>query len=1033
MIPVSLTIKGLYSYQQPTTIDFSNLTSAGLFGIFGAVGSGKSTILEAISFVLYGLTERLGQKGDDRSYNMMNLKSNELLIDFVFTCGDCDDKYKFTVNAKRNRKNFLDAGTFFRKAYKWEDGWKPTELDAEQILGLSYQNFKRTIIIPQGKFQEFLQLKDAERVQMLKEIFGLEKFELGGRVLKLTRENDLKVSNVQGQMQALPTVTLEIIHERESAISQLEKELLDVEQNLKKVKQEEVALQELKGLFEDLENKNNVLAALKREVAHNDERDREVQKFERFNQLFKYPLEDKAKVEKSIASQTDDAKKLEDELSLLQKNVEEEKEKVGRLKGAYEDRELLLKKAEELEKVISIKGINRSIAALSDRINKGQKAVSDEEETADTLHKQGTEIKTEIERAEKDLPDTALLVKINNWFLQLNQLRQALSKAQDDETSVAGNTDIAKAKIQSILRSIAAHAAFPDFPPTLSAAQDIINKTLQQYDIESRQLNESLQYLQLSQKLEDFAKGLQDDEECPLCGSIHHPKVYSNESVSAELQQLERKLSTVQQNKGILNAALISLSGAYSGYENHCSRLQQVQSEVQRLRSESIEYEQSFTFNNFTLNDEDKVDQQLIGIEQKNSELKDLRASLAQKQGDIETANKNILKYRGAVESLIAQKAGEEGQLNALKSQIVLHNLKEQQELDDSNLRRVIEDLKGQYSSVTREYEAAQKAVQDYTTQAASLSGRQQELLKQIEAGEEQKEALERQLESLLAAESLSSLDQVTELLSIQIDVTKERQQIEEFRRELYAAEAAMKEASAKVEGKSYTQESLAAIIARIESLSGLATEKKEQLITQKNELKQLNQQMELRRELQKELDKLSLRAENLKVLANLFRGSGFVNYVSSVYLHNLLNTANQRFHKMSKQKLMLELGEDNSFRVRDFLNNGQLRSVKTLSGGQTFQAALSLALALADNIQKLTKSKQNFFFLDEGFGSLDKDSLALVFETLKGLRKENRIVGVISHVEEMQQEIPVNLKVENNAERGSLVIESWKNNGSNR
>ena len=129
----------------------------------------------------------------------------------------------------------------------------------------------------------------------------------------------------------------------------------------------------------------------------------------------------------------------------------------------------------------------------------------------------------------------------------------------------------------------------------------------------------------------------------------------------------------------------------------------------------------------------------------------------------------------------------------------------------------------------------------------------------------------------------------------------------------------------------------------------------------------------------------------------------------------------------MTRQKLQLELNEENAFQVRDFFNNGEVRSVKTLSGGQTFQAALSLALALADNIQHLTRSAENFFFMDEGFGSLDKDSLNIVFETLRGLKKENRIVGIISHVEEMQQEIDVNLKIVNEIDKGSLVYFSWK------
>jgi len=91
----------------------------------------------------------------------------------------------------------------------------------------------------------------------------------------------------------------------------------------------------------------------------------------------------------------------------------------------------------------------------------------------------------------------------------------------------------------------------------------------------------------------------------------------------------------------------------------------------------------------------------------------------------------------------------------------------------------------------------------------------------------------------------------------------------------------------------------------------------------------------------------------------------------------------------LTRQKLSLELSDDNSFIIRDFLNDGKTRSVKTLSGGQTFQAALSLSLALADDIHKISGAEENFFFLDEGFGSLDKEALGIVFDTLKALRKE--------------------------------------------
>lgn len=137
MIPLKLTLQGLYSYRVKQTIDFSKLTQAGLFGIFGNVGSGKSTILEAISFALFKESDRLNAR-ENRNYNMMNLKSNDLLIDFEFKSNQ-NKFYRFVVKGKRNSKKFEDVKTFTWSAYeKIDNQWSPiNENMVESIIGLN--------------------------------------------------------------------------------------------------------------------------------------------------------------------------------------------------------------------------------------------------------------------------------------------------------------------------------------------------------------------------------------------------------------------------------------------------------------------------------------------------------------------------------------------------------------------------------------------------------------------------------------------------------------------------------------------------------------------------------------------------------------------------------------------------------------------------------------------------------------------------------------------------------------------------------
>ena len=214
MIPIRLEIQGLYSYREKQVIEFDQLTAAGLFGIFGAVGSGKSSILEAILLALYGSTERLSDRGEKNS--MLNLQSEELLINFEFQSGKNNvSSFLARYAAKRNPKKFEEVKpaehTFYEKV---EGNWEPIASKAEEIVGMKKEHFKQTVIIPQGKFREFIDLTPGPRAEMMKELFGLERFDLSGKtgsLLKAVREEKIRMET---QLSGLEAFTPEILEEK---------------------------------------------------------------------------------------------------------------------------------------------------------------------------------------------------------------------------------------------------------------------------------------------------------------------------------------------------------------------------------------------------------------------------------------------------------------------------------------------------------------------------------------------------------------------------------------------------------------------------------------------------------------------------------------------------------------------------------------------------------------------------------------------------------------------------------------------------
>lgn len=170
-----------------------------------------------------------------------------------------------------------------------------------------------------------------------------------------------------------------------------------------------------------------------------------------------------------------------------------------------------------------------------------------------------------------------------------------------------------------------------------------------------------------------------------------------------------------------------------------------------------------------------------------------------------------------------------------------------------------------------------------------------------------------------------------------------------------------------------------------------------------KNDIEELTK---LRKK-QKELEhKLSL----LSDLSKLVEGNKFVEFVAMNQLKYIAREASRRLKDITKERYALEIDGEGNFTIRDDFNGGQIRDTNTLSGGETFLTSLALALALSTQVQLKGSAPLEFFFLDEGFGTLDTDLLDIVMTSLEKLHSDKLCVGIISHVEELKSRVPVKI-----------------------
>ncbi|GAA4159916.1 SbcC/MukB-like Walker B domain-containing protein [Chryseobacterium ginsenosidimutans] len=1006
MIPIQLTIAGLYSYQERQTIDFKNLTEAGLFGIFGSVGSGKSSILEAISFALYGETERLNMR-DKRAYNMMNLKSNSSYIEFDFL--NFENKlFRATRDFKRNSKKFDDVKpssvTFYQNI---DNKWIPLDhSNAEQIVNLSYANFKRTIIIPQGQFKEFLELGATERTNMMKEIFGLQRYDLQNNVSFLNIKNRSELDKLDGQLKGFEEINEEQISIQKENLKTEQSKFQEAKENFRKISDAFQQLKNLKLDFESLQQKKDSFDTLLTQKTEIDILETQTDLYDRISRIFIPLISEKDKLSKEISGKQTEAEKQITVVRKTELQFTTIKEQLSLLQPQFEVLEQSKIQENDLSLILQILIYSNEIKNLQERTQKGFKEVTEVEEKRKNIQQNIDQLSKDIETLKTQKLDSTLLLNVGNWFIQQKNFK----KSQDEQTEKIRKQQL---QIEQILEELKA------FPKNLKENFESKKANL---EAQKKAFSQKLDYLKIQQELAKFSSELHNGEACPLCGSSEHPNIVEFHDVNTELNEIQEKIQTTDHEISLLQKQETEIDKILERkniFENQLKTEQEIFSQIQKNIQNHL---QNFTWNAFNPENEAEFDQKRSQSLETEKQIEIISQNISKERENLGKELENLEKYQKALETFKIQEAKKEEQINTNRSNLKIldwenYYLKTTEEVENSYQKLAksnIETEKNYQELVQKEKELSPKLAEQKTI-FSQLEKQISELQKEISSNLET-------INTSLSQNNFSDFNDVEIILEKKINVEESRNNIQKFRIDFETLKNGIFELEAKLKDFSFDKDQFTLKETEFNDAENELKQINDSVVKLTAEIERLEKEFRKKEDLLKEHAKLQKRSENLKTMLNLFKGAGFVQYVSSIYLRQLCDHANIRFHRMTRNQLSLQLNENNDFEIIDYLNEGRSRSVKTLSGGQAFQVSLSLALALAESVQANAQSEKNFFFIDEGFGTQDLESVNIVFETLNALQKENRIVGIISHVEELKEKIPVALEIIKDEERGSLI-----------
>lgn len=998
MKPIKLSIEGVFSYRTRQEIDFTKLSSEGIFGIFGNTGSGKSSIVEAIIFALYGKIERVSGKQID----LINLQSNKAVIDFEFEVSG--KAYRVVVNLSRTSSGHSTKKLFYQKQ---EGQYRAMEekISGEQLTGLSYDNFCRVVIIPQGKFQDFLTLTSGERTKMLKEIFpSLKKYDLSNTLRAMREETEGMQKEKIGQLNSYSEYTIEALNERKEQYAVVEQQYKDLEILIKNLKED---LDSRKTLFDAFKKQEELSQNFNR-LKLNEEnisalKDR-LDQYRKTNRVFG-----------SLLTKYDDLllrkKRTSDlfsELSLQVADLEKKKqsleEELAALQKENEQTPLQQQEADNLKTLADLRELESTMAILDTKMRDEQKRLENGKAcvAAEENKKQNKE--KEIADKESRLLNAEEFRSVRDWFAKNQRLNEDLARLRKE------NQDLCKKKTDCL-------APFGDISPDNPEAE--LQQRLQDTEEQILKAENLLSDYNVKQALCQYSKALSSNEPCPLCGSLSHPHPAELADVDEHLKQIKSTIRDLKARKETLEKAVASL-------DFYSKQIQSKQEQINSLQQDIETHKRQFVWANYLGKSSLEITQMENEDIRLQNELKELRSALA-------AIDRNIRKYSEALKQI-------ENSVEQSRNALTKHQGRKE-ELG----KNLSEEFVLQYAQVdvNQLNEQRQKLLAVLEKRNAVLAERNAVLSKQnavlfqregernsckqnLETIIGETDKCESEIERQIACGGFQSLESVRQILSSSFDEDDAQTQIDNFNRQMIEFSSQLAALSEQTSGKDRPAEEN--IKLDEQTLSQKEKEFKSCIANKGGIEKEINlfeTKLSQKTELEKEMKKAEARLDALNKLSQMFKGDKFIQFISTVYLEQLCAKANERLQIITNNKFAIRYWEEN-FEVIDNLNSGKTRSLKTLSGGQIFQASLCMALALVDTIRLNSDTREDFFFLDEGFGTQDNESIELIFKSLVSLRQENKIVGLISHSEILKEKISYNIAVRLDQNEGSLIENNY-------